>query len=117
MNPLLLLLLILGLSKNQARLKQSGAAGEKNESAFTICLTPEGTLARGSQAKGSSPFAVSIPVSCPEKCEPIGIWHSHPGGDTEPSQSDITEALRLKIKHLCITADGVTKCHEIHKGM
>jgi hypothetical protein len=113
MNPLLLLLIILGISKsNQARLQQSGA-GLDNESAFTICLTPEGTLARGSQARGPSPFNVSIPVSCPEKCQPIGIWHSHPGGDTEPSRADIAEALRLKIRHLCISSNSETKCTEV----
>jgi hypothetical protein len=113
MNPLLLLLIILGISKNQARLRQPGAKGPGNEQAFTICLTPEGTLTKGSQAQGSSPFNVSIPISCPEKCQPIGIWHSHPGGDTEPSSADIAEALRLKIKHLCITAGEATQCHQV----
>lgn len=108
MNPLLILLIILGLSEgNQANLRQV------NEQAFTICLTPEGTLTKGSHAQGPSPFNVSIPISCPEKCQPIGIWHSHPGGDTEPSRADIAEAIRLKIKHLCITADNVTQCHEV----
>jgi proteasome lid subunit RPN8/RPN11 len=108
MNPFLLLLIILGLSKsNQAKLRQ------ENESAFTICLTPEGNLTRGSQAQGDSPYHVSLPISCPSNCKTVGIWHRHPGGDTEPSHADIAEALRLRIKHLCITSDSETKCHEI----
>lgn len=114
MNPLLILLIILGLSKgNRAQLRQPRPADQKNESAFTICLTPEGSLTRGSESQGDSPFHVSIPMSCPADCRPIGIWHSHPGGDTEPSRADITEALRLKIRHLCITSDEVTRCHEV----
>lgn len=84
------------------------------EEAFTLCQLVN-TILRGSEAKGQDPWSVSLRVSCPYGGKPIGIHHTHPGGEPVPSSQDISEARRLGLDFLCIGASkkSTTRCYSI----
>jgi len=83
------------------------------EEAFTLCQLRDMIL-KGSQATGNDKYSVNLRVSCPQG-KPIGIHHTHPGGEPEPSDQDIREAHRLGIPFMCITVPErkVTKCYRV----
>lgn len=83
-----------------------------NEEARTICQLGREIL-WGSEAKGSSPYNVTLHTSCPEGGKPIGTHHTHPGGKAEPSAQDLAEMRRVGLPTLCISADFVTKCFAV----
>jgi len=113
MNLLLVMLIILGISK-QARFRQDKTGGDTVETAFTICQR-EGEIIRGSQATGNTPWSVNLPISCPTGYKVAGLHHTHPFGEPEPSKADISEAKRLGLRQLCITVPQtcVTKCQQV----
>lgn len=87
------------------------------ETAFTICHRNRKELARGSAGAGGK-YAVSVDIACPEGYHPLGIWHSHPDGKTEPSSADIAEMKKLGLEHLCISVpqSGELRCHVVSKS-
>ena len=108
MEGLLLLLALWFFGRQQASLNQV-------EEASTICRH-NWTLLWGTKAKGKSPYEVSLNVSCPSGGQPIGIFHTHPGGRPEPSNLDVSEGKRFGLDWLCITVPErhITKCHRIY---
>jgi hypothetical protein len=84
------------------------------EHGFTICQDAHGDFVKGPEAVGTH-LSVSIDVKCPAGYRPTGLFHTHPGGETDPSPTDIKSARRLGINHLCIGVPetGEVECHDI----
>ncbi len=70
------------------------------ETGHTICQCGK-KLVKGCSAVGD-PDHVKIPICCPSGCHPVGILHTHPGGDIGPSDKDLAEIKRLNLDYLCI---------------
>lgn len=71
-----------------------------NEYGYTLCQ--DGChLTKGSEGSGHR-TGVSLSVGCPSGGNPIGLYHTHPGGTTEPSDQDIREMRRLGLNTMCI---------------
>ena len=87
------------------------------EHGFTICQDAHGNFVRGPEAVGTH-MSVGIEVKCPAGYRPTGLFHTHPGGETEPSPTDVRSARRLGINHLCIGVpeSGEVECHDISKS-
>ena len=87
------------------------------EHGFTICQDAHGNFVRGPEAVGTH-MSVGIEVKCPAGYRPTGLFHTHPGGETEPSPTDVRSARRLGIYHLCIGVpeSGEVECHDISKS-
>lgn len=85
------------------------------ETAFTICQKND-QLARGDAAAGG-PYAVSLNINCPGGYHPVGIWHSHPNGNSNPSDADIAEMRKLGLEHMCISVPqtGELRCHRVSR--
>jgi len=86
------------------------------EHGFCICQDPQGNFVAGPETQGTH-NSVSIDVKCPTGYRATGLWHSHPGGTTRPSPTDVKSARRLGIRHLCISVPetGETECHDLDK--
>jgi proteasome lid subunit RPN8/RPN11 len=84
------------------------------EHGFTICQDAHGDFAKGPEAVGTR-ISVGIDVKCPDGYRATGLFHTHPGGTTDPSPTDIKSAKRLGISHLCIGVPetGEVACHDI----
>ena len=80
-----------------------------NEWGFELCRTEAGKIVRGGQAEGG-PNAVTIPKGCPAGSQPIGTYHSHPGGVAYPSSQDIETILANGLRYACI---GVPETGEL----
>ena len=84
----------------------------------TLCRFPDGRLARGPVVSGTR-TSLSIPVMCPPGAGMEGLWHTHPGGQAFPSQTDLASARQHGAKVLCVTADGgpsiATNCFRLHR--
>ncbi len=86
-----------------------------NEIGFTMCrVTASGELTHGPLAEGT-PDSVNIPVSCPPGSSFEGLFHTHPGGSSFPSPTDIRSAKKIGASVLCIDADGDTNCFRVRK--
>lgn len=108
----LLILALIGIAKTAFLRAES--TEDFREHAFTICKDRQtGQLVKGSQAIGDSAVHVNIMPSCPDGCAPLGLWHSHPVGVPQASNSDIFEMKRLGLQHLCISSGGITRCQEV----
>ena len=85
----------------------------QSEEAMTLCQLGN-MLLKGSEARGENPFSVNLHISCP-RGKAIGIHHTHPGGEPEPSAQDIAEAKRFSLDWLCVTVPEtrVTKCYPV----
>lgn len=86
------------------------------ETAFTICQK-EGELCRGNQSSGTL-TSVSVNVGCPRGWKPVGIHHTHPMGNANPSDADINEMKRLRLHEMCISVPsgenaGDMKCYRV----
>lgn len=97
----------------QVSLKQDSPA----EQAFTICRG-EGGLVRGSQATGDA-SSVSLALGCPEGATPVGVAHTHPGGNLAPSAADVRESRRAGLGVLCVMlpVTGETACYDVGQGL
>ena len=86
------------------------------EHGFAICQDAHGDLVRGPEAAGTR-MSVGIEVKCPDGYHATGLFHTHPGGTTDPSPTDVKSAKRLGISHLCIGVPetGEVACHDISK--
>jgi len=86
------------------------------ETAFTICKR-NNEIVRGNGGAGGR-FAVTLDIGCPDGYHPIGLWHSHPGGTTEPSKADIEEMKKLGLENLCISVPqtGELRCTRVKRG-
>jgi proteasome lid subunit RPN8/RPN11 len=86
------------------------------EHGYAICQDAHGNTVKGPEAAGTR-ISVGIEVNCPVGYRATGLFHTHPGGDTEPSPTDIRSARRLGINHLCIGVPetGEVECHDISK--
>lgn len=84
------------------------------EHGWAICEDEKGRQTKGPEAVGHR-YGVSVDIACPRGYRPVGLFHSHPGGRTDPSQADLSEARRLGIEQLCIGVPdtGEIKCHRI----
>lgn len=71
-----------------------------HETAFTICQKG-GELCRGNSSSGTI-TSVSVDVGCPTGWNPVGLYHTHPHGAAIPSDADVTEMKRLRLKNMCI---------------
>lgn len=88
--------------------------GDEVEQAGTICQIGNqlvwGTMATGTRT------SVKLGIGCPEGGKPIGIFHTHPGGTSDPSPQDIAEFKRAYSRHgirkFCIK-NGELRCFEI----
>jgi hypothetical protein len=86
------------------------------EHGYTICRDRHGNFAKGPETRGTH-NRVDIDVRCPAGFTPDALWHSHPGGTTEPSPADCRAAKKNRLGHLCISVPetGETVCHEVCK--
>ena len=86
------------------------------EHGFAICEDGCGNFVAGPETSGTQ-TNVSIDVSCPKGYRATGLFHTHPGGSTNPSPTDIKSARRLGIRHLCIAVpdSGEMVCHDLTK--
>lgn len=84
------------------------------EHGFTICQDAHGDFVKGPEAVGNH-LSVSIDVKCPDGYRATGLFHTHPGGTTDPSPTDIKSAKRLGISHLCIGVPETSEvaCHDV----
>ena len=87
---------------------------EPTEEAFTLCQLRD-MLLKGREARGPDKWSVNLHVGCPSGGKPIGLFHTHPGGEPEPSAQDIFEAKRLGMHFLCVSVPekDKTKCHRL----
>ena len=85
---------------------------DASEYAKTICLR-DGEVFWGSEARGE-PLSVKLRTSCPDG-KAIGVYHSHPGGTSEPSSQDVSEMLRSRLPFLCILGEEALSCYRIEK--
>lgn len=92
-----------------ARLAQSPV-----EEAITLCQLGD-LLLRGNESKGQDKWSVNLHVGCPQGGKPIGISHTHPGGEPVPSDQDIVEVKRLGLSALCVSVPekNITKCYRV----
>ena len=106
------LLLLQGREANM-RLCQIKQASEMraNEIARTICLR-NGDVQWGNEGHSGSPTDVWINPSCPAG-KAIGIYHSHPGGVSEPSVQDISAMLKAQLPFLCIQGEDALACYKV----
>jgi proteasome lid subunit RPN8/RPN11 len=86
------------------------------ETAFTICQKGN-EICRGSESKGSL-TAVSLDIGCPSGWKPIGIHHTHPGGNSNPSDADYSEMKKLRLQRMCISVPsgdnaGDMECYNV----
>lgn len=81
-----------------------------NERGATICRRGF-DLIKGREVVGSR-NTVKVPLVCPPGSEPFALWHTHPGGDPNPSPQDIREVKRLGLAAICVTVPqtGETRC-------
>ena len=79
------------------------AALPPNELGFTICQGANG-LTRGPVAHGT-PTSVNVRVQCPVGSQMLGIYHTHPGGTSRPSSTDVHSAVSMGAKVLCVQSD------------
>ena len=88
-------------------------AQEPVEHAITLCQLND-LLLRGSESQGKDNWSVSHHVSCPQG-KPIGLYHTHPGGEPVPSDQDYAEVRRLGLSALCVSVPerGITKCYKV----
>jgi proteasome lid subunit RPN8/RPN11 len=86
------------------------------EHGYAICQDAHGNMVKGPETAGTH-NAVAIDVKCPKGYKATGLFHTHPGGNTRPSPTDIKSAKRLGIRHLCIGVPdtGETVCHDISR--
>jgi len=112
------------LMEEQARMNQKlpRAAFENvpgdYETAFTIC-EKGGQVCRGNSASGTL-TAVSLNVGCPGDWKPVGIHHTHPTGNANPSDADIAEMKKLRLHNMCISVPsgpnaGDLKCYRVDR--
>jgi len=110
-----LLLYKRGVEMKLCQIKPASEMGA-SEIAKTICLC-NGEIAWGREGHDASPVSVRInpnsPSSCPEGCKPLGVYHTHPKGTSEPSSQDISEMLRAKLPFLCISGEEALSCYRI----
>lgn len=91
----------------------SARMAQANEIGFALCRDASGRLAFGPQAEGG-PFSVDIPVECPPGTSFFGLYHTHPGGDTKPSLTDMASARQFGAKAICIEVPetGEMECYQ-----
>ena len=82
------------------------------EVAKTLCLR-NGEITWGRAGHSGTPSDVWINPGCPEGGRVIGIYHSHPGGTTEPSPQDIRAMAQVGLQHMCISDDYGVVCHRV----
>ncbi len=84
------------------------------EEAVTLCQLGD-MLLRGTESKGEDKWSVNLSVGCPHGGKPIGISHSHPGGEPVPSEQDIAEVKRLGLSSLCVSVPEkkITRCYRV----
>ena len=97
------------------RLRLAGLPTDK-EIGKALCKGPDGQIAGGPVAEGHM-YGVTIPVSCPPGYNPVGTWHTHPGGVVEPSPEDWEMTRKLGFRYLCVTVPetGQTQCLDARK--
>ena len=86
------------------------------EKGFTICRKGN-KLIQGCQSVGDSSRHVSMKICCPHGATPVGTYHTHPHGTTEPSSQDIAEMKRLGLELLCIEVPETreARCYRLEK--
>jgi len=89
-------------------------AQEPVEHAITLCQLND-LLLRGSESQGNDKWSVIHHVSCPYGGKPVGLYHTHPGGEPVPSSQDISETKRLGLSVLCVSVPekNITKCYRV----
>ena len=91
---------------------KSASEMDASEYAKTICLR-DGEVFWGSEARGE-PLSVKLRTSCPDG-KAIGVYHSHPGGTSEPSSQDVSEMLRSRLPFLCVHGEEALSCYRIKR--
>ena len=92
--------------------QRHGAHDGSVEMARTLCLR-NGEVTWGREGHSGTPSDVWINPSCPDGEKVIGIYHSHPGGTTEPSSQDIRAMRQAGLQHMCISDDYGVVCHRV----
>lgn len=89
--------------------------GDGREHGFTLCTT-NGELVKGPEAVGHR-TGVKIDIKCPRGAKPIGSYHTHPGGTVTPSDADVREMQRFRLRHLCIGVPETKQvvCHRVRR--
>jgi len=83
----------------------------EREKACLICLRGNELLL--GECNIGDRFSVRLRIRCPEGSIPIGVWHTHPGGDSIPSSQDIKEARRVGLKFVCVEGSQGLKCFKV----
>ena len=85
---------------------------DSNEEARTLCLR-NGQISWGSKGHSGTPTDVWINPGCSEGGKVIGIYHTHPGGTTDPSPQDLSAMRLAGLEHMCISDDARVVCHRV----
>jgi len=109
---LLGLLLLKGREANMKLCQRHNGEHGLVEMARTLCLR-NGEVTWGREGHSGTPSDVWINPSCPDGEKVIGIYHSHPGGTTEPSSQDIRAMRQAGLQHMCISDDYGVVCHRV----
>jgi len=83
-----------------------------NERGATVCMFPDGRMVLGPEQRGDSRTHVTVKLLCPGGTRPVGLTHTHPGGDSTPSSQDVRETRRLNLHFICASSPetGRTGC-------
>ena len=80
---------------------QTAVMRQENEVGWALCRDGLGRLTFGPRAEGG-PHSVDIPVECPPGSTFFALYHTHPGGTTQPSQADLESARLFRAQAVCI---------------
>ena len=86
------------------------------EIGFAGCRTAQGGVVSGPIATGTH-NRVEIPVACPAGSRFEFLYHTHPGGVSLPSRTDLDSAKKVGAKALCISSDTETRCQKVGMGI
>lgn len=87
----------------------------RRERGFAICRGKGGRITKGPSVVGEA-HSVSVPLRCPVGSQVIGVHHHHPGGSLQLSPQDIQTGRERGLEHICVEANGKTKCYRFGSG-
>lgn len=88
----------------------------KNEIGMLICRSKDGRLHPGPIYEGNK-SSVRVPINCPAGSKPAALWHTHPSGSVQLSDTDIDTGKKFNLPFVCASTgkQGSTRCYRIRK--
>jgi hypothetical protein len=83
---------------------------EVERGAVICCSNKKCTL--GPMSKGTR-NRVMINLKCPKGTRSVGTWHTHPGGHSYPSPTDVRNLQKAGLNMSCVTGGQGLKCYRI----